>query len=98
MSYFAVIFDTEKNNYGRIDTAIHTVSKGDCQKFFEGFWVIKSSSHTDAKQIRDYIKHYLKLDFDDKVFVVAVKEGESPWASWGLEKNAVDWLKTQANI
>lgn len=97
MSYFAIIFDTQQNNYGRIDTAIQTVAKGDCQKFFEGFWVV-NTIHKDAKQVRDYIKHYLKLDFDDKVFVISIKDGESPWASWGLDKDSVDWLKEKASV
>lgn len=95
MSYFAIIFETDEANYGRVEDAIHTVSKGNCQKILHNFWVV-NTLYPDAKKVRDYIKNYLKLDFDDKVFVTAIKQGESPWASWGLEKTAVDWLTSKA--
>ncbi|GAB3050785.1 hypothetical protein GCM10027155_15960 [Acinetobacter apis] len=95
MSYFAIMFETDDTNFSRVEDAIHTVSKGECQKISHNFWIVKTTIHPDAKKVRDYIKNYLKLDFDDKVFVVAVKNDESPWASWGLEKKVVDWLTSK---
>lgn len=94
MSYYTIMFETDDANFGRVEDAIHTVSKGHCQKIAHNFWIVKTI-HPDAKKVRDYIKNYLKLDFDDKVFVVAVKDNESPWASWGLDKKVVDWLTSK---
>lgn len=89
MSVKIISYDLRKpgQNYEDLIVAINNY---DCCKINKSDWLIRT--YASCKVVRDELMEY--IDSNDTLFVAELSNKPGWWASFGLDKNAVNWLNS----
>ncbi|MBQ7450742.1 CRISPR-associated protein Cas2 [bacterium] len=87
MSIKIISYDLHRpeQNYSELIKAINNY---DCCKINKSDWLVRT--YVSCKIVRDDLKKY--IDYNDTLFVAELSEKSGWWASYDLDKKAVNWL------